>query len=524
MPWSQVSAEFDRRVLVLAATRKDAALAQDMLTGASVRVEVCASFDAVVDEMPRGAAVVLFAEEALTSTRTQVMAALLAQQPAWSDLPLLIVARPGADSSELGEALRALGNVTLLERPLRRATLLSAVQSGLRARDRQYQIRSHLAEQARSAELLRQADRRKDEFLATLGHELRNPLAPLVTGLHVLKSSTHNEARVLHIATVMERQVSHLTRLVDDLLELSRITRGIIDVQRRPMDLLSAVTSAIDTTAAAFEANNVTVHADLPDAVIPVEGDMMRLSQVFINLLGNAAKYSHAGGHVWLTVRATTRHVVVSVRDEGIGIPGDHLQSVFDMFTQVDRSNRRSQGGLGVGLTIVQSLVAQHHGYVEARSQGPGAGSEFIVTLPLASPQAIGAPTAAPLAPVAYCRVLVVDDNEDAADTLGLLLESLGATVEVAYDGRHAIDAVAAFRPNVVLLDIGMPGMDGYEVARTIRARSSSADMPMLVALTGWGTMRDRERSREAGIHQHMVKPPDVVALRDLIATAHRTH
>lgn len=519
-----MSAELDQRVLVLAATRRDAALANDMLTDAAVPVEVCASFESVVAEVHRGAAVVLFAEEALTSMRTQAMAALLAQQPPWSDLPVLIVARPGVDSSEIGEALRALGNVTLLERPLRRATLLSAIHSGIRARERQYQIRAHLIEQARTNELLRQADRRKDEFLATLGHELRNPLAPLVTGLHVLKSSRSDETRVAHIATVMERQVSHLSRLVDDLLELSRITRGLIDVKREPMDLTTAISAARDTTLSAFEAHGLTLHVAVPDAVVTVEGDLMRLTQVFINLLTNAAKYSHAGGHVWLTMRTTPRTAVVSIRDEGIGIPADRLESVFDMFTQVDRSNRRSQGGLGVGLTIVQTLVAQHYGSVEARSSGPNQGSEFIVTLPLASavmPRA-AEPASAPAA--ARCRVLVVDDNEDAADTLGAMLESFGATVKVTYDGRQALEAFASFQPDVVLLDIGMPGMDGYEVARTIRALPACSQSPTLVALTGWGTERDRQRSQEAGINQHMVKPPDVTALRHLIAEVRTAH
>jgi signal transduction histidine kinase len=495
-----------------------------MLADAAVAVEVCESFEGMVTEIHRGAAVVLMAEEALTSTRTQAMAALLAQQPAWSDVPVLIVARPGVDSTEVGEALRALGNVTLLERPLRRATLLSAVQSGMRARERQYQIRTHLVEQVRTTELLRQADRRKDEFLATLGHELRNPLAPLVTGLHVLKSSSGDERRVSHIATVMERQVSHLSRLVDDLLELSRITRGLIDVKREPMDLTAAVFSALDTTATSFEMHGLSVHVDVPPGSVPVEGDMMRLSQVFINLLNNAAKYSHAGGRVWLTLRTTARNVVVSVRDEGIGIPADRLESVFDMFTQVDRSSRRSQGGLGVGLTIVQTLVAQHHGAVEARSQGVNRGSEFIVTLPLAS-AAVHRPAEPTPAPAAVrCRVLVVDDNEDAADTLGAMLESFGATVKVTYDGRQALEQFAAFEPDVVLLDIGMPGMDGYEVARTIRALPSCTVSPTLVALTGWGTERDRQRSREAGINQHMVKPPDVAALRHLIADVQTAH
>ncbi len=512
-----MSTELDSRVLVLAATRKDAALTQEMLAHAGLSVETCLTFESLVAEVYRGGAVALIAEEALTFARTQTLSALLAKQPPWSDLPVLIVARPGADSSEVGEAIRTLGNVTLLERPLRLATLLSSVQSGIRARQRQYQIRSHLADHAKTAELLRLADRRKDEFLATLGHELRNPLAPLVSAVQLLKAGHREPAMIDRITGVMDRQVANLSRLVDDLLELSRITRGLIDVQRVPMDLAAAIQTALDTARPAIEAAGLTLHVDLPDAPVAVDGDMLRLTQVFVNLLGNAAKYSNAGGNVWLSVRSTYRNAVVSVRDDGIGIPEDQLQSVFDMFTQVDRSNRRSQGGLGVGLTLVHSLVTQHHGHVEARSQGPDRGSEFVVTLPLVQ-KALTRPTGpVALRPISDRRVLIVDDNVDAANTLGQLLESIGATIEVAYNAEQALDAFASFRPDVVLLDIGMPGTDGYEVARRIRKTAPGDTTPLLVALTGWGQASDREHSREAGFNHHMVKPPDVAALRDVI-------
>lgn len=512
-----MSTDLDARVLVLAATRKDASLTQEMLAHAGVVVETCMTFEALVAEVLRGASVVLLVEEALTSARTHALSALLAQQPPWSDLPVLIVARPGADSSEVGEATRSLGNVTLMERPLRLATLRSAVQSGIRARERQYQIRTHLADQARTTELLRQADRRKDEFLATLGHELRNPLAPLVTGLQLLKSGHSDAALVEKVTAVMDRQVGNLTRLVDDLLELSRITRGLIDVQRVPMDLSAAIRTALDTTSQTIETAGLKLHVSLPDAPVPVEGDMLRLTQVFVNLLGNAAKYSNAGGNVWLTLRTNYRNAIVSVRDDGIGIPQDQLHSVFDMFTQVDRSNRRSQGGLGVGLTLVHSLVTQHHGQVEARSQGPDQGSEFIVTLPLAQKALANERRSETLRPISDRRVLIVDDNVDAANTLGQLLESIGATIEVTYNAEQALEAFATFRPDVVLLDIGMPGTDGYEVARRIRRSAPHDNTPLLVALTGWGQASDRQHSREAGFNHHMVKPPDVAVLRDVI-------
>jgi CheY-like chemotaxis protein len=315
----------------------------------------------------------------------------------------------------------------------------------------------------------------------------------------------------------MDRQVQNLTRLVDDLLELSRITRGLIEVRRVPMDLVAAIRSALETSAPAINAAGLTLHLDLPETPVHVDGDMLRLTQVFVNLLGNAAKYTDAGGHVWFTLRTNRRSAVISVRDDGIGIPPDQLQSIFDMFTQVDRSTRRSQGGLGVGLTLVNSLVTQHQGHVEARSSGPDMGSEFIVTLPLAAATVREEDRKDAVRPISERRVLIVDDNVDGANMLGQLLESLGATVKVTYNAEQALKVFPVFHPDVVLLDIGMPGMDGYEAARAIRKMAPDANCPRLVALTGWGQARDRQDSRRAGFNYHMVKPPDVAALRDVI-------
>jgi signal transduction histidine kinase len=509
--------EHDARVVVLAATRKDAALTRLTLSGTHLPVIACDSFDGLLLAAAEGASVVVVVEEALTSTRTRALAKVLAQQPPWSDLPLLIIARPGADSSEVGEAVASLGNVTVLERPLRRATLLSAVRSGIRARDRQYQIRAHLADHTRAEQLLRRADRRKDEFLATLGHELRNPLAPLLTGAQLLRVRGRDEAVVARVSAVMERQVLHLTRLVDDLLELSRITRGLIDVKRTPMDLAAAARLAINTMRAAVDAASLRLEVDLPERPVPVDGDSDRLTQVFVNLLSNAAKYTNAGGWIRFSLHADNTRAVVSVKDNGIGIPTDQLQSIFDMFAQVDRANRRSQGGLGVGLTLVQSLIAQHHGRVEARSEGPGQGSEFIIELPLADAAVAAERSADPPRSFPERRILIVDDNVDAANTLGQLLEVLGVTVSLAYSPGEALRAFSSFNPDVVLLDIGMPGMNGYEVARCMRDLRTGDSAPMLIALTGWGQPEDRERSAQVGIDHHMVKPPDVDVLRDLL-------
>jgi two-component system, sensor histidine kinase len=516
---SESDAARDRRVLVLTPTSKDASITEALLSNAGIVVEVCPTFEAIAGELRAGAAALLVPEEVMSFGNRAVLSEILAEQPPWSDLPILVLTRSGADSAELGEAVRTLGNVTLLERPVRVATLVSAVRTALRARDRQYQIRGHLAERARSEELLRVADQRKDEFLATLGHELRNPLAPLLTGLQLLKQADQQHPVMMRVTTVMERQVHQLVRLVDDLLEVSRITRGVIDVRREALDLGLIVRSAIDTSRPLLEVARHELTVDIPIEPITILGDTVRLIQVFANLLTNAAKYTNPGGRVAVSVRRTGARAVVSVRDNGIGIPAAQLESVFDMFTQVDRSDHRIQGGLGIGLTLVRSLVEMHGGTVQARSAGVGAGSEFIVDLPVLAEARAKADRSAELRSLPPRRILVVDDNCDAAETLGALLTALGATVSVVHSGHAALEALDSFTPDAVLLDLGMPEIDGYEVSRRIRAAPNHADV-LLIALTGWGQEHDRERSRAAGIDHHLVKPPDMEKLRTLLATA----
>ena len=416
--------------------------------------------------------------------------------------------------------MQTLGNVTLLERPVRVATLLTAIRTALRARQRQYQIREHLLERSRTEVALRDADQRKDEFLATLSHELRNPLAPLVSGLDVLRMTVRASVETARILGVMDRQISHLRRLVDDLLELSRVTRGLTSVRHDPIDLVSIVKGALDTTRPAFDAARHDVTVDLPARPIPVLGDSVRLTQVFANLLINAAKYSDAGGRILVTVRHARDRAIVAVCDNGIGIDPSHLTSIFDMFIQVDRANRRAQGGLGIGLTLARSLVELHGGTVTAKSEGLGRGSEFVVELPALTARPVDDEDQARTpATLPERRILVVDDNHDAANTLAALLRTLGAIVEVAHSGRAALDILARFEPDAILLDIGMPEMDGLEVARRIRAAESDRKS-LLIALTGWGQTHDVEQSRVAGFDHHFVKPLNVEALRDLLMSA----
>lgn len=371
----------------------------------------------------------------------------------------------------------------------------------------------------RMAEALREADRRKDEFLATLAHELRNPLAPIRNALHLLRR-THgpepaNEERLL---AMMQRQLDHLVRLVDDLLEVSRISQGKIVLRKEFIDLSTILSHALETSRPLIEAAGHRLSVDLPPEPILLDADPVRLAQVFANLLNNAAKYTESRGHIRLIAQRRGGEAVVSVIDSGVGIPAEMLPHVFDLFAQVDRSLGRAQGGLGIGLALVRNLVEMHGGRVEVHSDGMGRGSEFSAYLPLAEdrPMQPIMPDKPPRQLGPLCRMLVVDDNQDAADSLGLLLEALEYEVRVVYDGATALSILGEFKPAVVLLDIGMPDMDGYETARRIRQRPEGRDVS-LIALTGWGQEDDRRRTQEAGFDQHLVKPVEIEVLQGLL-------
>ncbi|HXZ85555.1 MAG TPA: PAS domain S-box protein, partial [Myxococcota bacterium] len=369
-------------------------------------------------------------------------------------------------------------------------------------------------------EELREIDRRKDEFLATLAHELRNPLAPIRNSLLVLRAGG-TAANSTHVHDMIERQLSHLIRLVDDLLEVSRITSGKVDLRRERVELADVVRAALEASMPAIDAAGHQLELALAGEPLVLEADAVRLAQVLANLLNNAAKYTEEGGSIQLSARREGGSAVVSVRDNGLGIPPAMLPRVFDLFTQIDRTLGRAQGGLGIGLALVKRLVEMHGGRVEARSAGWGAGSEFVVRLPLAPSEAASRADAAPPARTPAVRVrrrfLVVDDNRDAADSLALLLEAYGAEVQVAYDGSSALAQLRGVRPDVVLLDLGMPGMDGFELAARIRKQPELAGI-LLVALTGWGQPEDRRATRAAGFDLHLVKPVSPPELRELIA------
>jgi signal transduction histidine kinase len=367
-----------------------------------------------------------------------------------------------------------------------------------------------LAESGRRAEALRDADRRKDEFLATLAHELRNPLAPLRNALEILRLAGTNTAMSEKAREMMERQLNQMVRLVDDLLDVSRITTGKLGLRKAVIELQAAVRDATETVKPFLEARHQVMSIDLPVEPLPVDGDRTRLAQVFANLIHNAAKYSAPETPIAFSLAREGGEAVVRVRDRGIGLDAGSLTSIFEMFVQVDKSLERAQSGLGVGLTLAKRLVSLHGGTIEAHSEGRGKGSEFVVRLPLADRAADG-DAQSPRRDgggVHGRRVLIADDNADFANSLGSLIAGGGHEVRVAYDGAEALAAASRFHPHIAFLDIGMPRVHGYEVARQMRELPGMSSC-VLVAVTGWGQEDDRRRAREAGFDRHLVKPVD---------------
>lgn len=382
-------------------------------------------------------------------------------------------------------------------------------------------VQIDITKRKEAEEVLREAARRKDEFLATLAHELRNPLAPVRNAVQVLRLKSPAVPELQWAEDVIDRQVGVMSRLIDDLLDVSRISRGRLELKRVRLTLAQVVEAAVESTRPFVEQQGHELTVTLPPRPIPLDADPTRLAQVFLNLLNNAAKFTARGGRIDLTAEQQGADVVVSVKDTGIGIPAAHLTSVFEMFSQVEGALSRSQGGLGIGLCLVKQLVELHEGRVEVRSDGPGRGSEFLVRLPTVSelPPAPGTsdPDAGAAETTTKLRILVVDDNRDAAFSLSELLEIMGHTAVTAHDGEEAVKVAGEYRPDVVLLDIGLPKMNGYAAARAIRQEPDGRDT-VLIAVTGWGQHEDKQKAAEAGFDHHMVKPVDPKALMKLLA------
>jgi PAS domain S-box-containing protein len=370
----------------------------------------------------------------------------------------------------------------------------------------------------RSEAALRDLGRRKDEFLAILSHELRNPLAPILNAAQVLLRAPASEQQVQWAAQLVDRQAQHMARLIDELMDLSRINTGKVSLHKTPMELSAAVHAAVDSCRPRIDSAGHRLDVTLPREPLLLEADGDRLIQVFSNLLDNAAKYSDPGGHIWLTVSRDGDAVDISVRDAGIGIPAERIATLFGMYMQGDEGPAQARDGLGIGLTIANRLVQMHGGQLTVASAGSGHGSEFVVRLPLLQSET-PAPVAAPAnrgdAGRTAQRVLIVDDNEDAADSLALLLEDAGHETEAVYDGEAALEAAARLRPQVVLLDLGLPTLSGFDVAQQLR-HAHGSDF-LLIAVTGWGQDRDRQSTRDAGFDLHLTKPLDFGTLLDVV-------
>lgn len=404
----------------------------------------------------------------------------------------------------------SLVEISLTVSPLRdgRGTIIGASKI---ARD--------ITERKRAERAWLEADRQKNEFLATLAHELRNPLAPIRNSLNILRLMGNTDPAAEQLQQVMERQVNHMVRLVDDLLEIARITTGKIELRLEPVEIATVIRSAIETSRPLIDAERHQLATKLPAEPLTVQGDPVRLSQIVSNLLNNSAKYTEPDGQIWLTVTRSDREVCISVRDNGIGISPEQLPHVLEMFSQSARARTHSQEGLGIGLALAKRLVEMHGGSLEAKSAGENQGSEFIVRLPLSEkqlslPEVSMADSEKPTA--ARQKILVVDDNHDAASSLAMLLRVLGNDVQTANDGPTALQIIESFAPSVVLLDLGMPVMSGYEVAQRLRELPQARNIT-LVALTGWGQEEDRQRTQEAGFDQHLVKPVNLDALQVLL-------
>jgi len=429
-----------------------------------------------------------------------------------------------------------LADLTTLE------TLVAPIAVALQNAELFARANREIAERARveaalveSEELLRQADRKKDEFLATLAHELRNPLAPIRMSIEMLRGDSGVDLE--YARGVIHRQVGNMTRLLDDLLDVSRISRGALSLRKERAQLAEIVRHAVESSHPWIVRGGHVLRTAMPNEAIMLDADVTRIGQVISNLLNNAARYSNEGSTIWLSIGASDAEAVIRVRDQGIGISADMLPRIFEPFLQIDRTLDRSQGGIGIGLALVKQIVDVHGGRVEARSDGPGKGSEFVVWLPIAAAvsaemAAVSTETAPPTAngkhgrrngngatsATQLRRVLVADDLRDSADALATLLESKGHEVRIAYDGEEAVAAARDFHPEVVVLDIGMPVLNGYEAARQIRESCDGAP-PILIALTGWGHEADRRLTKEAGFDHHLVKPVEPAAITHLVGS-----
>ncbi len=487
-----------QRILILAPLGRDAVLAAAELRKVGIKTLICKSGAELAEAMVQGAGGALIAEEGLSTAALAALQENVAAQAPWSDFPFVIFGRRLADrpSTSLG-ALVAVANVTLLERPVHVHIMVSAVRSALRARLRQYEARRAIIQ--------------RDNFLAMLGHELRNPLGAVSFSSELLHGRGGLEPAVQRHVEIIRRQVRHLGRLVDDLLDVARITSGKVVLRQEGLDLAGVLQRVVDTTDGA----PARVDVDTPGHPVFVSGDPVRLEQIVGNLLGNALKYTPGPGRVRISLVQRGSEAILRVADDGIGIAPDVLPHVFNLFTQADAAIDRSKGGMGIGLTVVKGLIELHGGRVEALSAGLGKGSEFVVHLPVIEQPP---PPAQPREIAGQRRarhILVIEDGDDIRETLQEFLVFSGHRAEVAADGPAGLSLLVSSKPEIALVDIGLPGLDGYELAR--RARRALGNTVRLIALSGYGQPADKLKAHDAGFDDHLTKPVDLHVLLKLL-------
>jgi signal transduction histidine kinase/CheY-like chemotaxis protein len=524
------------RVLLLPPTRRDAQVLGKTLADAGILCVHFQSVAALADALAQGAGAVVVSEEALTGGPER-LAAKINAQPVWSDLPVIVLSPAGAEKPALTNVLPHLGNVSVLERPVRVTTLISVVRSALRARDRQYQVRDHLLELKRAEDAERsaraeaeRAGQMKDEFLATLSHELRTPLNAILGWAQILKASPPSSEDVTEGVEIIERNARAQTQIIEDLLDMSRIISGKIRLDVQRVDIAEVVRAAVDTVKPAANAKGIALRAVLDSVSPAVSGDSNRLQQVFWNLLTNAVKFTPRGGRVQVLLERVNSHLEISIADNGEGIDPQFLPHVFDRFRQADATTTRRHGGLGLGLAIVKQLVELHGGSVRVKSPGKGQGTTFVVSLPLAvlhpdpptetlEPESMTTGcegSAGTPIHIEGLKVLVVDDEPDARSLLRRLLQDCKATVFVAGSAEEAMALLESRRPDVLVSDIGMPGEDGYSLLRRVRALPDErGGATPAIALTAYVRAEDRVTAIMAGFQHHVSKP---VEPRELIA------
>jgi signal transduction histidine kinase/CheY-like chemotaxis protein len=531
----------ENRVLVLMPSERDAERTLHLLRDAGLACMACADLSALCGELRKGAGAALLTDEIVFADIDKKLETALREQPSWSAVPILLLAREGGGERMQQSTLGMYNSVIVIDRPVRTRSLVSAVQSALRARHNQYRIRDAIREHERQAaelkvqdealkrsqlELAAQADqlrtaaRRKDEFLATLAHELRNPLAPISSGCSVLSQSPSPET-LQRTVGIMQRQVRHMVRLIDDLLDVSRITMGKLELKRERITVASVIEAAIEGSMPNLQRARHELRLDVTGDPLFLDADHTRIAQVLSNLLNNSSKYTPNGGTIDLSVRRDGDQVRITVSDNGLGFPKECLDEMFQMFGQVNRALDRSHGGLGIGLALVRTLVEMHGGTVEAYSAGPNQGSTFTIRLPLAADlqRQLDRTTESAVSKPSDKRVLVVDDNDDAAEMLSLMLQDGGYETVIAHDGPSALDAAHTHTPDIVILDIGLPGISGYEVAQQFRADAALHDIA-LIALTGWGSPEDRRKALDVGFDVHLTKPVTEEDLHDALGKA----